>query len=362
MLVIVKLFFFQKDVPATGPGNSGGKNAGAAPPMKVNGIVVRGFYLEEKVFASGTVLANEEVELRPEVSGKIIALNIKEGTRVNKGDLLVKINDNDLKAQLSKLENNKKILSDKSGRQKKLFEMNGVSREEYDDVLNQLATVEADIQFTTAQIAKTEIRAPFSGQIGLRNISEGSYVSQNFLIATIQQVNPVKIDFSLPEKYSSYLKSGKEITYTVEGNTRVFYGTVYAIEPKVDAATRSIKIRAISENPDGTILPGAFARVNMIMSHSDSAITIPTEAIIPVLKGKKVMVSRNGMAISQLVNNGLRNESNIEIVSGLNIGDTVITSGIMQLKDSMKVAVKILPQYNKISNKTNYMNIKHGTK
>ncbi len=362
ILALVKIFFLKSDVPASGPGGAGPKSGASAPPMKVNGVIAEGVLLEEKVVSTGTILANEEVELRPEVSGKIIQLNIKEGSTVQKGQLLVKLNDSELKAQLTKLQSTRKILFEKSDRQKKLFEMNGVSREEFDDVLNQLATIDADIQYTQSQIEKTEIRAPFTGQIGLRNISEGSFVSQNFLIATIQQINPVKIDFSLPEKYGAYIKPGKDIAFTVEGVTTVFYGKVFAIEPKVDQATRTIKLRALSNNPSGTIMPGAFAKVDLIMNRSDSAITIPTQAIIPILKGKKVLVSRNGKAISQLVNTGLRNESSIEILSGLKMGDTIITSGIMQLKDSMNVAVKIVPQYHKLSSDVKYLNIKQHQK
>lgn len=356
-LALIKIFFLQNNVPAPGPGG-GQQKSGNAAPMKVNGVIAEGVLLEEKVVSTGTILANEEVELRPEVSGKIIQLNFKEGSIIQKGQLLVKLNDAELKAQLGKLQNTRKILHEKSNRQKKLFEMNGVSKEEFDDVLNELAIVDADILYTQSQIEKTEIKAPFTGQIGLRNISEGSYVNQNFLIATIQQVNPVKIDFSLPEKYSSHIKAGKDISFTVEGINTVFYGKVFAVEPKVDPSTRTIKIRALSNNPSGTIMPGAFAKVDLILNRSDSAITIPTQAIIPVLKGKKVLVCRNGKAISQLVNTGLRNEANIEILSGLIMGDTIITSGIMQLKDSMNVSVKVVPQVNKLSSDTKYLNIK----
>ncbi len=358
-LALIKYFFLQSDSPASGSAGGAQKSGKTPPPLSVSGVVAEGVLLEEKVVSTGTILANEEVELRPEVSGKIIQLNIDEGSTVQKGQLLVKLNDSDLKAQLSKLQSTRKILFEKTERQKKLFEMNGVSREEFDDVLNQLAAIDSDIQYTQSQIEKTEIRAPFSGQIGLRHISEGSFVSQNFLIATIQQINPIKIDFSLPEKYSALVKPGKDIAFTVEGTTTVYYGKVFAIEPKVDQATRTIKLRALSNNPSGTIMPGAFAKVDLIMNRADNAITIPTQAIIPVLKGKKVLVYRNGKAISQIVNTGLRNESSIEILNGLNMGDTIITSGIMQLKDSMNVVVKIVPQYHKLSSDTKYLNIKN---
>jgi membrane fusion protein (multidrug efflux system) len=201
--------------------------------------------------------------------------------------------------------------------------------------------VESDLQFVKAQIEKTEIRAPFDGQVGLKNVSEGSFVSQEYLIASIQQMHPVKIDFSLPEKYSTAVKAGQKITFTIEGDTTRHSGEVYAVEPRVDPATRSIRIRALAPNPGNKILPGVFARVNFGLNHIGEAVLIPTQAIIPVLKGKKVLVAENGMAISKVITTGIRQDKDVEIITGLKPGDTLITSGIMQLRDSMPVNVRI---------------------
>jgi membrane fusion protein (multidrug efflux system) len=337
-LAAIKWFFLteEKSMPMGGPGKPGG-----GPPLSVEGILVAGSNLDESVVSTGTLLANEEVELRPEISGKVVSIHFNEGGPVSKGAVLVKLDDRDYQAQLTKLRSNLKLMQDKAARQQKLFEIEGISRQEYDEALNQVAALEADIEFTMAQIDKTEIIAPFSGKVGLRNISEGSYVSQNFLIATMQQLDPMKVDFSLPEKYREVAKPGNEITFTTDGDTMLHTATIYAVEPKVDPATRSIRLRARTPNPGNRLVPGSFARVRYNVNRSGDAILIPSQAVIPILKGKKVMVARNGMALSQAIVTGVRKEKEVEVISGLQPGDTVITSGIMQLRDSMKVMVKV---------------------
>jgi membrane fusion protein (multidrug efflux system) len=338
-LVAAKLLFFTKDAPVAGAAGPGGPAGGKG--TAVNGIIVSQTDLEEGLFAIGTVLANEEVELRPEIAGKVVSIQFKEGTTVQKGTLLVKLNDSDFKAQLAKAESSLKLLNETAERQKKLYELNGISRQEYDEALNRVDAVKSDIQFIKAQIEKTEIRAPFTGQVGLKNISEGSYVGANYLIASMQQLNPLKIDFGIPEKYLSQVKTGKEITFTVDGDEVIHTAKIYAVEPKVETATRTLKMRALAENPGNKIVPGSFARVKFSLSRTGQAILIPTQAIIPILKGKKVMVARNGMALSLNIVTGIRKNKEVEVVSGLNPGDTVITSGIMSLRDSMKVSVRV---------------------
>ena len=237
VLAAVKFLFLKKEVPPSVGGGPAGGKPGAARAMTVNGMVITGSEFQESIQASGTILANESVELHPEISGKVVSILFREGSSVKKGDLLVKLNDADYRTQLSKLESSRKLLIEKAGRQKQLFDLNGISRQEYDESLNQLAAVESDLQFVKAQIEKTEIRAPFDGQVGLKNVSEGSFISQEYLIASIQQMHPLKIDFSLPEKYSNVIHTGQRITFTVEGDSSRHSGEVYAVEPKVDPAT-----------------------------------------------------------------------------------------------------------------------------
>lgn len=339
-LLAAKFIFFPAIDHQQGPGGPGGKG-GPGKGMMLNGMVAAGSNLQENVFAVGTLLANEEAELRPEMQGRVSSINFNEGSLVSKGALLIKLNDADYRAQLAKLESNLKLYRENADRKQRLLQLSGISQQEYDESRTQVAAVEADIAFTKAQIDKTEIRAPFSGVVGLRDISPGEMVSPSDVIASIQQLSTLKLDFTIPEKYSSLVKTGDEVSFTIDGNEQIQTAKIYAVEPKVDPVTRSVKVRALVNNPGNTLLPGTFARVEFGISKSGNAILIPTESVIPVLKGKKVMVVRNGMAVSQMVTTGLRKEKEIEITSGINSGDTILTSGLMQVRDSMKVEVKV---------------------
>jgi membrane fusion protein (multidrug efflux system) len=341
-LLLAKFFFFpsQSGVPDQKGGGKPGGGGGA--PANVTAVVLHPEKLSNEVYASGTIMANEEVKLQPELSGKIVQLNFQEGSKVSKGQLLVKINDADLQANYKKLQLQYKLAEEKLNRQKQLLAINGISQEEFDVLQNQYDVVKADMDYATAQIAKTEIRAPFDGMIGLKSVSEGAYVTPATVIAGIQQVNPLKIDFFVAEQYSAAVKKGAELHFTVEGNNEKLSGQVYAVEPKIDMSTRSLQVRAVCPNAKGTILPGAFARVQLQLGGVDSALMLPTEAVIPDLKGKKVFVIRNGQAEPQKVVTGLRTDEKIQVVEGLKAGDTVVARGIMQLKPGTPVKIKEL--------------------
>jgi membrane fusion protein (multidrug efflux system) len=208
-------------------------------------------------------------------------------------------------------------------------------------VLNDLNTIKADADLVKAQIAKTEIRAPFNGTIGLRSVNEGSYIAPTSVIASIQDINPVKIDFAIPERYLDAVKVGNPVMFTIPGSGKKYSGKIYAIEPKIDIGSRTIKLRAICDNTDGGILPGSFAQIQLELDAIKNAIMIPTEAVIPELKGQKVFIAKEGKAVSVKVETGLRNDQKIQITSGLSAGDTLIITGIMQLKKDAPVKVKI---------------------
>ncbi len=305
---------------------------GKSPIAKVAALVLKEEIVDNKIFVAGSVLSNEEVNLMPEISGKVISIRFKEGSAVNKGELLIKINDADLQAQLKKLKLQEKLALEKEVRQKKLIDINGISKEEYDATVTQLNSAKADIEVLQAQIAKTEIYAPFTGTIGIRKISEGAYVTPTTLIATIQQINPLKIDFSLPEKYSSVVQVNDLLEFTIDGNLTQYKATVSAIEPKVDINTRTLQVRAITNNEKGNIFPGSFANIELVLGKNEKSILIPTQTLIPILKGAKVFVSKNGIAEERKVITGVRSSDKIQIIDGLKAGDTLITTGLMQLK------------------------------
>ncbi|HEX7356177.1 MAG TPA: efflux RND transporter periplasmic adaptor subunit [Ignavibacteriaceae bacterium] len=295
--------------------------------------------LNNSVFTTGSILANEEVELRSEVSGKITKILFKEGSFVNKGDLLVKINDADLQAQLRKAESKVKLSAEKEARQKQLRDGNLISQEEYDNTLGELNVNQADFDLIKAQIDKTEIKAPFSGIVGLRSVSEGSYVTTSTVIARLQNFSNLKVDFSIPERYSASVKNGDELEFKISGSTNLFKAKVYAIDPKIDPGTRTLKIRAVCSSSYKELVPGAFAEVELNLKQINDAILIPTVAIVPELKGQSVYLYKNGVSVPQKVEVGIREAERVQITSGLSKGDTVITSGILQIRPNSKVKI-----------------------
>lgn len=295
--------------------------------------------LNNSVFTTGSILANEEVELRSEVSGKITKILFKEGSFVNKGDLLVKINDADLQAQLRKAESKVKLSAEKEARQKQLRDGNLISQEEYDNTLGELNVNQADFDLIKAQIDKTEIKAPFSGIVGLRSVSEGSYVTTSTVIARLQNFSNLKVDFSIPERYSASVKNGDELEFKISGSTNLFKAKVYAIDPKIDPDTRTLKIRAVCSSSYKELVPGAFAEVELNLKQINDAILIPTVAIVPELKGQSVYLYKNGVSVPQKVEVGIRDAERVQITSGLSKGDTVITSGILQIRPNTKVKI-----------------------
>ncbi len=309
--------------------------------MTVSGFVLQPQKLDNVVRTTGTLRAFDEVELHAETSGRIIKIYFAEGSHVNKGDLLVKINDEDLRAQFSKIESQIKLNEAQLSRQQELLKINATSKEEYDVADNQLNSLKADRDVINATIKKTEIRAPFNGVIGLRYVSEGSYVSSSNQIASIQNINPVKIDFSIPEKYAGLVNKNDVVNFSLEETNFQFTGKVYAIEPKIDLSTRTLQVRALCDNNTEKILPGSFAKIELRLKETPNALMIPTQSIIPVLKGQTVYVARDGVAQSIPVKTGVRTATEIQITDGLQVGDTVITTGINSLKPNAPVVVMV---------------------
>jgi membrane fusion protein, multidrug efflux system len=332
LILIPKLGSSGEVTPAAGRPQAGGA-------LGVSAYIVNSETLENNVFTTGTIMANEEVELRSETSGKIVQIHFDEGTTINKGQLLVKINDEELKAQLERARYRFKLLEDREYRQKILLNREAISQEDYDVSLNELNMAKSEVDLIQAQINKTEIRAPFSGRIGLKSVSEGSFVNNSNIIATLQNINPVKIDFSVPEKYSLQVQKGDKINFTVTGSEERFTAEVYAIEPKIDPVTRTLRIRAIFKNDRGRILPGSFADVQLVLKEINNAILIPTQSVIPELRGQKVFLYKNGQAVPREIQTGIRNEATVQVIEGLSESDTVITSGILQLRPGMPVSI-----------------------
>jgi membrane fusion protein (multidrug efflux system) len=323
-----------------GGASKDGKAGAGGGKTVVSVVVVSNKALNDLIKSTGSILANEEIEIRSEISGKITNLYFKEGDFVKSGTLLIKLFDADLQAQLKKLQYSKKLAEENEFRQRKLLEKEAISQREYDVAVTSVNTLQADIDNISAQLTKTLLKAPFDGTIGLRSVSEGSYLSPATKIATLTNVNPAKLDFSVPAKYASIIKKGARVQFSIEEEKQLHYGTVYAIDPKIDPLTRTLQIRAIAPNANKTLIPGSFARVELILGTKGQAIQVPTEAIIPDIKGQKVFLVKNGKAQSQNIELGLRGDREVEVKKGLFVGDTLIVVGIQQVKPDGEVEIK----------------------
>jgi membrane fusion protein (multidrug efflux system) len=326
-----------KNSDAKGPKDKGKEEQ----PITVSGSVVRLQTFDNNLSLSGSIEANEQVEIRSEVSGIVKNIYFQEGSNVAKGQVLFKVNDIELKAQLAQAKTKESLASENERRAKLLLQKEAISQEEYDVARADHQSAKAQSQLIQAQIEKTSVRAPFSGKIGLRSISPGTYITPSLLVAKLVNSGQLKITFSIPEKYASQVKKNATISFKVSGSDQSYSAKVYAIEPEVEIATRTLKVRALANNSQGKLFPGTFADVELPLDIIKDAVVIPTEAIIPVQNGKKVFIANKGMAKEVMVETATRTDASILVLSGLKAGDTVLTSGVMSLKDEAPIVVKI---------------------
>jgi membrane fusion protein (multidrug efflux system) len=319
------------------PGGRGGMQK-----LFTSGYVIVPTKMFELRKSTSSLLPDEEVELAFETSGKVVGLFFEEGTRVKKGDLLAKINDRPLQAQLLKLQAQVKLSEEREFRQRQLLDQDAISRESYDQASTELQSLQADILLIEARIAETELRAPFDGIVGLRMISEGAIASTQTKIVRLVKIKPLKIEFSIPERYAGEVTPGFPIKFAIDGIEKEFDAVVYAIDPKVDIDTRTIVVRALYPNRNEELKPGRYASVTTVLSQIDNTIAIPTEALIPEMSGEKVFIYKNGKAEEVKVLTGLRTESHIQIKEGLHFGDTLLTSAMLQLRQNLPVQLDTL--------------------
>ena len=326
----------------SGSDSSGGGDGSSDAPTRVDATVLRPGTVTEQIRTTGTLRADESVELTSEASGEITDIRFEEGTRVQEGDVLVQINDAELQAEKQRLEHNLQLARDRAERQKRLLKEGGVSQEEYDTTVNEVEVLEAELKLMEARIEKTKIRAPFGGVVGLREVSEGGYISPQTTITTLQRIDPIKVNFSVSEQYASQVQPGQSISFRVRGLDRTTSGQVYASNASVDPETRTLPLRARALNPDGTLRPGMFADVTVTLGTVDSAIVVPSFAVVPTLDGQRVFVADNGTAQPRNITLGVRTDSTVQVTDGLALGDTVITSGIQDLRAGLPVQIKTL--------------------
>ncbi len=342
VFLVIGFVLLQSNFLAENKNKSKEKNT---PPNKnketfVRAIIIKSNNLNNRLRVTGTIAANEEVNITSEISGMITQINFQEGTNVAKGALLVKINDADLKAQFEKLTYREELFVKREFRQKKLLEKGGVSQDEYDTGLAELNALKAEKRELEAKIAKTQVLAPFSGTIGLRQISQGAYINAGTSITKLVNIDKLKVEFSVPEKYITKLKNGQKCIIIFGDNETKYDASIYAIEPKLNLNTRTMTAKAWINSATNDLKPGAFVKVEIIWDNFEKAIEIPTYALIPDIDAPKVYQYKNGKAISKIVKTGIRSSESVQIEEGVLENDTIIISGIMNLRPN--IAVKLL--------------------
>jgi len=329
-----------RDIENTAPGPASPAAGNNRRPLNVNAEIIRPQLLTDELIVTGDLLPDEEVNLSFETSGKIIEINFNEGAFVHKGELLAKVNDRPLLAQLKKLDAQLKLAEDRVFRQNALLVKDAVSKEAYEQVKTDLAALNADIDLIKANIQQTEIRAPFDGIIGLRQVSVGAYASPTTVVAKLTKVSPLKVEFSVPERYAQEIGKGTNLSFSLEsseGDVREYDATVYAKEAIVDQNTRTLAIRALYPNPGNKLVPGRYISIRIKKAEIPDAIAIPTQAIVPEMGKDKVYVYKSGKAYPIEVSTGIRTEAKLQILDGLNVGDTIITTGTLQLRTGLDV-------------------------
>jgi membrane fusion protein (multidrug efflux system) len=313
----------------------GGRGGGN---ISVDYMILKAENFDEVIHPIGTLLANEQADLRSEANGKITEINFSEGTRVKAGQLLVKINDKELQAQYQRAIHRQRLAEDKERRLFVLLdELEAISLEEYEIALTELNSLKAETELIQAQIERTEIRAPFDGVVGLRAVSVGEFISSQITVARIVSNNPIKLDFSIPQRYFDVVQINSRVQFAVDGDNSVYTATVYAIEPRIDLATRTIQIRALAQNPSGRLFPGSSAKLQFVMTPLTNAIMVPAQALVSEAEGHKAYLYKDGRAMLRDIEVGTRTERNVHVIKGLSVGDTLIVSGIMQLRPNAGV-------------------------
>lgn len=307
--------------------------------MQVDGYIVKPEPFQENIEVPGNIVANEVAEIHPEVSGRIVQLNVAEGRYVGKGTVLAKLYDGDLRAQLNKFQIQLALAQKTEERQAQLLKIQGISQQDYDISLLQVNSLRADIGILQTSISKTVVRAPFSGKLGLKNISPGAYVSPATVIAVINQTDVLKLDFSIPEKYIDQIKIGQLVTFSFEGSQKQLGAKVIATESNITENTRSLTVRAAVIGKDAGLLPGSFAKVQLSFDPDPNALLVPSQAVLPQARGKKIILYKGGTAIFAEITTGVRDSSRVQVLDGISAGDTVVVTGLLSVRPEAKIQI-----------------------
>jgi len=311
-------------------------NSKEKPPAGVDVIIATPEEFSNDIEVNGTVLSNEMVELHPEVSGRLVYLNIPDGAKVKEGTVLARINDADLQAQSEQLQNQLELAQKTEVRLKSLLAVNGVNQSEYDAALTQVISLKSGLKVLNAQIDKTIIKAPFSGELGLRMVSPGAYITTQTVICTLQQTEQLKVDFTVPEQYSYLVYKGKQINVQAGDDNEFLTAVILAVEPQINTSTRNLMVRAILKN--SKLNPGAFVKV--VFNEKQKGIVVPSNSIIPDAVSNQVILIKKGKAVFKNVETGVRTTNVVEIKKGVEQGDSVVVSGVLFVRPDAAVKIK----------------------
>lgn len=341
LLILIGIIAYPKIKPlfSSGPTQGPAFQPQQRQALSVSGYVIAPRELREFIRSTGSLLPDEVVDLSFETSGKVVGIYLQEGSHVSEGELLAKMNDRHLQAQLQKLHAQRRLSVEREFRQRTLLDRDAISQEAYDQAVTELESLDADIELLEARIAETEVRAPFDGVVGMRYISEGSFATPTTRLARMIKVSPLKVEFSVSERYAGEIGPGFPFLFRIDGFLDPFSAEVYAVDPFVDERTRTIRVRGLYENRDEELNPGRFASITLQLSETQDAIAIPSESLIPEMEGDRVFVYRSGRAESVYVRTGIRTEDRIQILDGLSFGDTLLTTGVLQLRHGLPVVL-----------------------
>jgi len=303
----------------------------AVPGIPVDGLIVQPGIIRDELEVTGTLVANQQVNIVSELTRRVVHVNVKEGTKVKQGTLLFQLDDADLQAQRQRFRQQEKLAQLNEERLKDLLSHEAIAQQDYDEASTNLKVLQAQIQEVEVMIGKTQITAPFDGQLGMINVHQGAVVSVNTLLTGIEDNSVVKVEFSIPEKYTHVIDLGSTQTFTIASDQKQYRANVVAKAASLNEDTHTLLVRAVTANPDGKLLPGQSARLNLSLNATGHALAIPSQALIPSSSGYTVYRSRKRNVEAVSVEIGQRGSGAVEITKGLNKGDTVITSNLLRL-------------------------------
>lgn len=295
--------------------------------------------VQEILKLPGTILANEMSNIHPEISGLIQTIHFVNGQNVQKGQLLIKLNDAEPKAKIQKLNIQIEIAAEAEKRQRELFEKQIIAKQEYDLTLIQLRNLEADLELAKVEFEKHQVKAPFSGTLGIRQVSPGSYVNPASVLVELSDLSQCKIEFAVPEKYIPLIKISEPIYFYTRSNDQNYEAIIEASESSLDLQSRALHYIAKIKQKSKIFHHGEFVEVRINLTNRDTGFMIPSYAILPQARDKKILILKNGVAEFRSVKLGIRDSSRVEILSGLETGDTVLTTGLMGIRPGMNVQV-----------------------